>query len=120
MRCVKKKNEEEEEEDEAEEEEEIAVEEREAKTKRATAITGDERRKNDSCINTARPRHIYIYVSPLDVELSSCFDDGRLSRETTSKAFASSSSSSSSPVLFLFLSFPLSFSFPRYWALSCY
>lgn len=48
------------------------MEEREAKTKRATAITGDERRKNDSCINTARPRRIYIYVSPPDVELSSC------------------------------------------------
>lgn len=57
-----KKNEEEEEED----EEEIAVEEREAKTKRATAITGDERRKNDSCINTAHPGvYIYIYLCRL-------------------------------------------------------
>lgn len=71
MKKKKRENEEEEEEDEVE----IAAEEREAKTKRETAITGDERRKNDSCINTARPGvyiYVYIYVSPRDVELSSC------------------------------------------------
>lgn len=57
----------------------------------------EERRKNDSCINTARPGvYIYLYVA------SRCWafvvpDDGRLSRETTSEAFASSSSSSSRP-----------------------
>lgn len=56
----KTKDEEEEEED----EEETAVEGREgeAKTKRATAITSDERRKNDSCINTAR---VYIFMCRL-------------------------------------------------------
>lgn len=58
-----------------------------------------ERKKNDRCINTARPKaYIYLCVA------SQCWafvvlDDGRLSRETTSEAFASSSSSSSLSLL---------------------
>lgn len=82
---------------------ETREEESREREKRATAITGDEnereereREKNDRCINTARPS-VYIYLCVA----SQCWafvvlDDGRLSRETTSEAFASSSLSSSS------------------------
>lgn len=85
-RVVKKRREKEE-----EEEEEETVE---AKAKRATAITGDGKRGEKMIVASTRrvQAHIYLCVA------SRCWafvvpDDGRLSRETTSEAFASSSSS---------------------------
>lgn len=84
-RVVKKRREKE------EEEEEETVE---AKAKRATAITGDGKRGEKMIVASTRrvQAHIYLCVA------SRCWafvvpDDGRLSRETTSEAFASSSSS---------------------------
>lgn len=79
----------------------------EAKAKRATAITGDGKRGEKMIVASTQRVQAYIYLCVA----SRCWafvvpDDGRLSRETTSEAFASSSSSR---LLFLFtLSFSAS------------
>lgn len=86
-----------------EEEEETVVE---AKAKRATAITGDGKRGEKMIVASTQRVQACIYLCVA----SRCWafvvsDDGRLSRETTSEAFASSSSSRLLLLLVLRLSF---------------
>lgn len=88
---------------EEEEEEETVVE---AKAKRATAITGDGKRGEKMIVASTQRVQACIYLCVA----SRCWafvvpDDGRLSRETTSEAFASSSSSRLLLLLVLRLSF---------------